>query len=151
LKELADLAYTYPNQFKPGEGYQYTNTDYILLGLIIEKTSHHSIKYVLHHFFLNYNLTNTYYAAREYPEEVSQRLARGYDDEGTFAYNKDITDYSLSFASSAGAMISSPSDIIKFLLQLFSGKIVSKSTLDRMKNLISSDGNLIFQIQIYLF
>jgi len=37
LQELAHLAYSQPDASRPSEKYNYTNTDYILLGMIIEK------------------------------------------------------------------------------------------------------------------
>ncbi len=38
-RELVDIALAHPPAFPPGQGYKYCNTNYILLGMIIEKVS----------------------------------------------------------------------------------------------------------------
>lgn len=63
-------------------------------------------------------------------------MAHGYNRDGTFKFNMDVTDVSISFAQSAGAMIAAPSDIINWLNQLFSGKIISAQSLAKMTKII---------------
>ncbi|PIR12034.1 MAG: hypothetical protein COV52_00885 [Gammaproteobacteria bacterium CG11_big_fil_rev_8_21_14_0_20_46_22] len=140
LQELANLAYLYPDYFKAGQGYNYANTDYILLGMIIEKVTHQPISQVFREYLLSlekFGLKNTYYTASGYPKTVISRVAHGYDDEGTFGYGVDVTNVSTSFSGSAGAIVSTPDDIILFLKQLFAGKILSAHLLKLMQTLTS--------------
>lgn len=44
-KEIACFAAEKPVEFKPGEKYKYTNTNFVLLGLIIEKITGHNLEY----------------------------------------------------------------------------------------------------------
>lgn len=137
LNELADLTYKHSDLFKPGKKYNYTNTDYILLGMIIEKITNKSIKEVFDSYFNQYNLNNTFYLSSKYSNEIKNRIAHGYNRDGTFKFNTDITFASTSFGQSAGAMISTPDDLIKWLSDLFTGKIITNKSLVDMTKIIS--------------
>jgi len=85
LSQLADLAYQYPNNFKPGKSYLYTNTDYVILGLIIEKVTKQTAASALDSYLLNSKqdkLKDTYYAAEGYPSGTMQNIAHGYGNSG---------------------------------------------------------------------
>jgi D-alanyl-D-alanine carboxypeptidase len=45
-KELVALAIKHPPYFPPGKGFHYSDTDYILLGMIIEQVTHQSVENV---------------------------------------------------------------------------------------------------------
>lgn len=151
LKQLADLAYQYPDPFKAGHSYAYTNTDYILLGMIIEKvTKLKATEAYGRYLFKPYRLNETYYAGNRYPKGVYARMAHGYDNEGTFGYNKDITDYSLSFASTAGALVSTPGDVTQFLRKLFNGDIVPPHILKQMQTVVTAKNKTIHHVKNYL-
>lgn len=147
LKELADLAYQHSDLSKPGQKYNYTNTDYILLGMIIEKATHQSIQEVFNAYFNQYRLGNTFYSPSQYPPEVKNRIAHGYNRDGTFKYNTDVTFNSLSFTQSAGAMISTPNDLIKWLHALFNGEIISIKSLDQMLKVIHGNNTQLIDVK----
>lgn len=137
LNELANLAYKHADFSKPGAKYHYTNTDYVLLGLIIEKASHQSIQQVFDAYLHQYNLQNTFYSPAGYPESVKTRIVHGYNRDGTFPFNKDVTAVSQSFGQSAGAMIAASEDLVKWLTALFTDKIISHQSLTEMTRVIS--------------
>lgn len=143
LDELASIAYKKPDLAKPGKQYNYTNTDYILLGMIIEKITHQSLQHVFDDYLHRYQLGNTFYTPKDYPVPIKNRLAHGYNRDGTFNYNKDIRYTSLSFGQSAGAMIATPNDLAKWLALLFSGKIISQASLDRLTHIITDKNKAI--------
>lgn len=122
LQQLAELAYPHSDLFKTGKKYNYTNTDYILLGMIIEKATNKSLPQVFDEYLKQYDLTNTFYSPLAYSCALKHKIAHGYNRDGTFKYNTDVTSVSMSFGQSAGAMISTPNDIIRWLQALFSGK-----------------------------
>ena len=43
--ELLHIAFAHSPYFAPGKGYHYSNTNYILLGLIVQKLTHHTLTY----------------------------------------------------------------------------------------------------------
>lgn len=139
FNELADMAYKHSDLSKPGKRYNYTNTDYILLGMIIEKATNKSIQQVFDDYLKQYNLNNTFYSPSQYPNVVKSRIAHGYNRDGTFKYNTDVTFVSMSFSQSAGSMISTPNDLIKWLDDLFTGKIINKKSLTDMTKIVSEN------------
>jgi D-alanyl-D-alanine carboxypeptidase len=139
LNELAALSYQHANLFLPGKKYHYTNTDYVLLGMIIEKATHQSLQQVFDDYIKKYHLHNTFYSPSHYPSRIKNKIAHGYNRDGTFPFNKDVTFTSMSFTQSAGAMISSPSDLITWLSALFSGKIITPQSLSYMTAILSEE------------
>lgn len=146
LKELVDIAYHHPDKFKPGQQYQYTNTDYILLGMILEKIMQQSLPQIFEEFFNKWHLNNTLYLPFGYPLSIKHKLAHGYNRDGTFAMNTDVTDISLSYTQSAGALIATPSDVLNFLNQLFSGKIISEKSLNELMTIIAEETGKVIDI-----
>ncbi len=54
----------------PDPGYQYTNTDYVLLGLVIEKAANRPVEDSFQRYLLanpKIGLTSTYYLPQAYP------------------------------------------------------------------------------------
>lgn len=135
--ELSDLAYRYPDYFSPGKGVKYSNTDYVLLGMIIEKITHQPVQDIFDQYFKKLNLTNTFIPTNGYSKKMLNRMAHGYDNEGTFGVDKDVTNVNLALGKTDGAMLSTPNDILVWLNQLFTAKVISKKSLDTMMTLIS--------------
>ncbi|HEX5885167.1 MAG TPA: serine hydrolase domain-containing protein [Pyrinomonadaceae bacterium] len=115
--------------FEPGEKAQYSNSNYVLLGYIVEKAGGRSYEEALKQRITSkIGLRDTY-------------LGTGYSDadknEG-LSYNfigdwKQESETHLSIPGGAGAIISTPNDLTKFIQALFDGKIVSKESLEQMK------------------
>lgn len=139
LNELANIAYKHPDLYPPGKKNHYTNTDYILLGLIIEKVTNKTIQQVFDDYLKQYHLHDTFYSPAEYPNLIKNRIAHGYNRDGTFKFNTDVTFVSMSYSQSAGAMISTPNDLVKWLNDLFTGKIINTKSLNDMTRIISLD------------
>ena len=115
--------------FAPGEKAQYSNSNYVLLGYIVEKAGGRSYEDALKQRITSkIGLRDTY-------------LGTGYSEasknEG-FSYSF-ISDWEpesethLSIPGGAGAIISTPNDLTKFIQALFDGKIVSQESLEQMK------------------
>jgi D-alanyl-D-alanine carboxypeptidase len=118
--------------FVPGTDYHYSDTEYVLLGLIIEKL----INVPLHvffktHFFEPLNMEHTYMFLRSEPLEKTAKLSEAY--AGDFEAS---TMTSLSADWAGGGLVSTADDLIKFQQALFSGKIISIETLKIMQNWI---------------
>lgn len=116
--------------FVPDTDYHYTDTEYVLLGLVIEKLSGVS----LHEFFRIYffeplEMKNTYMFLRSEPREKTARMAEVYVGEVEVSGMK-----SLSADWAGGGLGSTASDLNKFQQALFSGKIISYETLAEMQN-----------------
>jgi D-alanyl-D-alanine carboxypeptidase len=46
--QLLRIGFAHPPYFPPGKGYHYSNTNYILLGLIAQRVTHHTLAYEFH-------------------------------------------------------------------------------------------------------
>ncbi len=115
--------------FEPGNGYHYTDTEYVLLGLIIEKVSGKS----LHHFFKEafftpLDMSQTFMFKRSKPIEKSGKMAEIFVEDFEVS-----TMNSLTADWAGGGIVSSAGDLIKFQQALFSGKIISPELLKKMQ------------------
>ena len=77
LKELADAAYpSATSQLPVSKGYHYSNTNYVLAGVIAEKATGKSYRDLVHEMVIEpRGLTSTFYEASTYPEPVIKRLS----------------------------------------------------------------------------
>ncbi len=144
LKELADYAYNkYSNLDDPGE-YNYSNTNYILLGMVIEKVTGNSYQQELYQRLIGANaplgLKNTHYISSSplnFPPYIKNNMAYSYI-ENSYIYGNttvhDITDMSLSSSASAGGMISTPREDVIWDRALFSGKVLPAKQQQELEN-----------------
>lgn len=114
--------------FEPGSQYAYSNSGFIILGYIIEKITGKSYDESLKERITSkIGLNNTYlgtgFTDVAKNESYSYRYAGGWQQE---------TEAHLSGPAGAGAIISTPSDLLQFIRSLFDGKLVSKKDLNHM-------------------
>lgn len=138
LHELAAFSYQHPLNFKPGTQVAYSNTDYVLLGIILEKANKQPLSKTFNHFFRKkLGLSNTYYLPAKVPVALITQLAHGYNNEGTFPTGTDVTLMTAGNFASAGAVISTPHDVARFIQKLFSGDILPKKQLNEMLTIVN--------------
>lgn len=117
-------------KFIPGADYHYTDTEYLLLGLIIEKVSQQA----LHEFFKTeifkpLGLNNTYLNLRSSPIKDTPKMM------SLMAEVYNISSFrSLSADWAGGGIVSTNSDLIKFLQAVMNGNLIKPETLNRMQN-----------------
>ena len=113
-KSLA-LVYDKPALFAPGEDYAYSNTNYLLLGRIMDKTLGYRYQdYIRTEFLTPLGLKNTF---DDLSQVLSQRLMSGY----VSGYDEDLKR--LAFVSPAGAMVATAKDVAAFLRALNNGSL----------------------------
>lgn len=148
--EILDLTYALPMQFKPATQYAYSNTNYTLLGVLIERLTHHSVAYeVKERIFDKLDLKHTYFPKdkliNEFPKIKKSEIVHGYafypPDYAPYSFMKfgqDITDFSLSYTNYAGAIVSTPNDINTYLHALYKpGVLLDKKQFNELVTLIS--------------
>ncbi|NQU74492.1 MAG: serine hydrolase [Candidatus Omnitrophica bacterium] len=125
-EEIVKAALVNPSTFSPGEGWYYTNTGYILLGMIIEKISGNKIEDEVQKRILDpMNLTST-----SFPVSFAGMpcpYAHGYELDDNKNW-QDVTVYSPSLLWSAGAMISDMYDMKAWVKAYTTGTTNSKAT-----------------------
>ncbi|SEI89577.1 CubicO group peptidase, beta-lactamase class C family [Cyclobacterium xiamenense] len=119
----------YPS-FAPGHGYSYTDTEYVLLGIIIEKVSGIRLhEFFNQHLFRPLEMDQTYLNTRSEPNKPSLKMAEMYADDYEISQLR-----SLSADWAGGAIVSTGKDLIKFQMALMNGELVSKETLTTMQS-----------------
>lgn len=135
--ELLDYARNKDAYFEPGKDVRYSNTGYILLGMIIEKIENKTFYEVFSEkIFEPLQLTSTVFAATN---PVPASLVRGYVD---FYGNMNLinsTYYSgWDYYTADGGLISTPYDMARFMWALVDGKILNQSSMQEMFTFKSS-------------
>ena len=130
--------------FEPGARAEYSNSNYVLLGYIIEKVSKKTYPAVLkENITSKIGLTDTYVGGKTDPgnnESLSYEYLNGW---------KPSTETDLSVPGGAGAMLSTPTDLTKFAGALFNLKLVSEKSLNQMKTITDNYGMGMFQYPVY--
>ena len=118
-----------PMSFKPGTKFEYCNSNYVLLGAIIEKVSGKSYAdFVNENIFTPLNMNDTGYSFNE--EIVPNRVSGYYASENGDIVNSEYID--ISAAYSAGGLHSTVEDLYKWDRALYTRTLVSQVSLDEM-------------------
>ncbi|ARE77714.1 MULTISPECIES: serine hydrolase [unclassified Streptomyces] len=138
-QELVNLSLAEPRTNEPGAAYAYSNTNFVVLGMLIEKATGHGVaKEYERRIFKPLKLRNTSYV---HPGTQIRGLhAHGYlhpDEAG--APLVDSTEQTVSWAQSAGAVISNPADLNTFTSALLGGRLLPARLLDAMLTATPTD------------
>lgn len=143
--EIIDLIVKGGSDFTPNEKSAYSNSNYVLLGYIIEKLYNQPYKEVLAAQILKKaGLTNTYYGAK-INTTANEALSYHYSDSSWVL--EPETD--MSIPGGAGAIVATPSDLTRFIRFLFEGKLVSSGNLELMKIIKDDYGMGMFQVPFH--
>ena len=125
-RQLIGMATAEPALFRPGQGASYTNTGYVLLGMIIERATHRP---------LAANLRSTVFAPTGM-NTSSLAPAGATADPVAHGYEKgqDVTTPQLTWAWAAGAVVSDARDLAAFFDRLLSGRLLRQDLLARMQD-----------------
>jgi D-alanyl-D-alanine carboxypeptidase len=133
VAEFLDLAAAQPPVFAPGTGFFYSNTDYNLLGLIVERITGGSWRdEVTRSVVRPLRLTRTSLPA---PGDRSIPGAHAYGYGELDATTVDLTrvDPSIADAAGGGALVTTVGDLARFVDALFQGRLFrSPQTLRQM-------------------
>ncbi|MEK5246840.1 serine hydrolase domain-containing protein [Bacillus sp. FSL R9-9530] len=131
-EDLVKLGLSLPPDFAPGKGWSYSNTGYVLLGILIEKVTGNSYAEEIENRIIEpLKLSNTFLPGNSSVIPGTNH-ARGYFQPDGASELKDITYYNPSIGSSAGDMISTADDLNKFFSYLLSGKLLKEQQLKQM-------------------
>ena len=125
--EIIDVFKDEEMDFKPGEGFKYNNSGYILLGYIIEKVSGQSYgEFMRQNIFQPLNLSATSYRI---PEALGDGLvlAKGYSKKKDKWV--DARDINLSVPYAAGSILSNVDDLLKWQKALNANTLLSPETM----------------------
>lgn len=146
VSEFLDLAAAQPPVFAPGTGFFYSNTDYNLLGLIIERITGRSWRHeVTRRVIGPLRLTHTSLPAPG-NRSIDGAHAHGYGELDGKTIDLTRVDPSFAGAAGASALVTTVGDLARFLDALFTGRLFRhRQTLKRMLDLApaQAEGGLV--------
>lgn len=132
------------SDFNPDSKAEYSNSNFVLLTYILEKTYGNSYSDLLQEYIAKpIGLSNTYVFGKINP---NNNESKSYRFAGTWKVEPE-TDFSVPLG--AGAIISTPTDLTKFSDALFGGKLLTSESLEIMKTIKDGYGIGLFQIPFY--
>ncbi|MEU0112766.1 serine hydrolase domain-containing protein [Streptomyces bobili] len=139
-QELVDLSLAEPRTTEPGVAYKYSNANFIVVGMLVEKLTGRPVADAYQRRIIKpLGLRKT---ACSHPDtRINGTHVRGYlhpDEAG--APLVDSTEQTVSWAQSADAVISSPADLNTFTSALMRGRLLLPSTLEAMTTVTPTDG-----------
>lgn len=147
-KDVVDLYFEFglhkEAKFKPGEGWHYSDMNYVLLGLLIEKFDQKPLAQSIRDRILTpLDLKDTYF---EFYEESETQKPRIHQYVGSIDFNTVNT----SFDWSGGGLVSTHQDLATFIKALFNGKLISEKSLQKMITTeATSENHLPYGLGVY--
>lgn len=139
-QDLVAIALAHPPNFAPGSRYAYSNTDYIVAGLIIKAVTGNTWDTeVTSRIIGPLGLTGTSIPGAGV-ETIPAPFNRGYNI-WTYSPSRvysDTTEDNMSWADSAGAIITTAADEVKFFSALLGGRVLPAAQLTQMKTTVKT-------------
>lgn len=140
-KDLVAKIASFPSSFEPNSKADYSNSNYVLLSFIAEDILNKKFPQILKEEITEVcKLKNTYYGGK-IGKKSNEAQSYTYNGEWTLA-----TETDMSVPIGAGAIVSTASDLNKFLYCLFNGKLVSEKTLATMIEIEEGFGIGLFKV-----
>jgi D-alanyl-D-alanine carboxypeptidase len=127
-REILDLVAKEPLEFAPGEKWRYNNSGYFLLGMLIEKVTGKKYgEFLDERIFKPLGMTQT--RVNDLHAVIPNR-AQGYTWDGKQIRNGEYVSPTQPF--SAGMLVSSVADLVKWDAALCTETLLKRSTLEQM-------------------
>lgn len=142
-----------PSTGEPGERWSYSNTNYIIAGRLLEKvTGTKAEQYIARNVIDKAGLKHTYFPSSPW---IAGSHSRMY--ESLYQHvepPRDYSTYNMSWAWTAGALVSTMDDLNRFYRRLLTGGLIGKNALAQMKRTVpvkDADGNVLMNYGLGLY
>ncbi len=135
---LVKIAMNHAPDFEPGTKWGYSNTNYLLAGLVIEKVTRHSYESEIDRRILRPLALRATSVPHDEPRlpRPSSRAYTTFGEDPATAKKYDVTELNPTLAGAAGGMVSSTADLTRFYRALLTGKLLPKRQLAEMKTTV---------------
>ncbi|RKS72635.1 D-alanyl-D-alanine carboxypeptidase [Motilibacter peucedani] len=139
-RTLLDHALSHRSHFAPGTTWEYSNTNYLLAGLVVEQVTGRPInEQITDRILRPLHLTRTYWPA------TGNLRIRAPHPQGYFAAApgdpwQDITAFEPSIGWAAGELIATPSDVLAFYQAVVGGKLLQPAQQREMETTVAAPG-----------
>lgn len=121
--------------FEPGSNWQYSNSGYFILGAVIEEVTGKTYEQaVQENIFTPLGMTNSGY---EHSDMIYENKAKGYSS--LFGEFKPARFIDMTIPFSAGSLYSTVEDMYKWDRALYTEKILSKASIEKMFTPVMND------------
>ncbi|WP_329519423.1 serine hydrolase domain-containing protein [Spirillospora sp. NBC_01491] len=143
-EQLVNWGLSLPRTGTPGERWSYSNTNYVIAGLLLEKaTGGKAETYIAREVIGKAGLKHTYFPKGARLDGPHSKMY-----ESLYQHVKPPRDYStydMSWAWTAGALVSTMDDLNRFYRTLLTGGLTSKASLAEMQKTVpvkDAEGNV---------
>ncbi|WP_343446813.1 serine hydrolase domain-containing protein [Micromonospora schwarzwaldensis] len=139
-RRLVDAALTRPRRHAPGTTWEYSNTNYVLAGLIVERVTERPIgEEITRRIIAPLRLRDTSWPAAG-DQRLTGRHPQGYVAVAPDAPWVDVTEMDPSLGWSAGQLISTPGDLRTFFEALLAGRLLRPAQQAAMMRTVDAPG-----------
>ena len=149
-RDLVSLSMQFPSEFAPGSSWDYSNTNYVVAGMIIKKVTGHTWQQEVRKRIVKpLGLRDTYLPGTiptiPRPHAVGYQRFAGpgaTPEDPRYGEPIDATLLNPSMAGAAGEMISTTDDANRFLRALITGRVLKPAQLAEMLRTVDSNDRL---------
>jgi D-alanyl-D-alanine carboxypeptidase len=131
-RRLVAIAVKHGQLFPPGARWYYSSTNYVVLGLIIEAVTKHTLASELTRRILG--------PLRLHATRLGADANMGSPAAHGYYKGRDVTPVSFSWAWGAGSMVSTAADVARFYQALFGGRLLRPQQLKQMETTVTGAG-----------
>ncbi|WP_327411997.1 serine hydrolase domain-containing protein [Streptomyces sp. NBC_01233] len=152
--ELIGYGVARPQLFEPGTDWTYSNTNYLLLGEVLRKvTGQDPERLITQDVIRRAGLRDTYFPGTD--PHIRGAHARMYESFfGLIDPPRDYSVYNMTWAGTAGALVSTPQDLNAFYRTLLTGNLLPRHQLDEMRTAVDvrdEKGSLIMRYGLGIY
>ena len=127
------LTFVLSPSFPPGTAWEYSNTNYLLLGMIVRTATGSEVSTELRRQFLTpLGLSDTFLLSEESAPRALAHSWSDWDRDGQFQDVSPIETSLFSAAWTAGGLVSTSEDVVNWTVSLFEGNILSQTHFQKM-------------------
>ncbi|MEV8631460.1 serine hydrolase domain-containing protein [Streptosporangium sp. NPDC051023] len=151
--ELVRFGLEAPRTGEPGERWSYSNTNYIIAGLLLEKvTGTGAESYITRNVIRRAGLRDTSFPRTPFipgPHSKAYESFYGFIDPP-----RDYSVYDMSWGGTAGAIVSTMDDLDRFYRALLTGKLIGPAQLTQMQTTVpvtDAQGNVLINYGLGIY
>jgi D-alanyl-D-alanine carboxypeptidase len=142
-RRIVETGLAAPRTGEPGARFAYSNTNYAIAGLLLERVTGHPAAFeVSRRIIWPLGLWQTYFPGIN--PHIFGPHAHGYVVWSGPTDLRDFTEYNMSWAWMLGDLISTPADLDRFYRALLTGKVLRPAQLAQMKTTVPEGGGLAY-------
>ncbi|WP_326799534.1 beta-lactamase family protein [Streptomyces sp. NBC_01808] len=133
-QELVEIGLSHPPLFAPGTGWEYSDTNYILAGMVIERATGDTYASQVSRRILEplkLRATSVPGSSAAVPRPHGRHYSKLYQEDPNAPVH-DVTEFNPTVAWSAGQVISTTRDLNRFYAALLGGELLPREQVDQM-------------------